>query len=81
MGGMVMKKRWITVLTIVGLIVLIINLLTVNQTWIRAESAWKQILQLKINHPAGAVGFINGTNGVTVGNFGECHYTTDGGET
>ncbi len=42
---------------------------------------WQVILDLEVTHSLVVAEFLNDTFAITVGTFGEVHYTTDGGET
>lgn len=46
-----------------------------------AESGWKVVKEVSINHKANKIAFYNLDYGITVGYNGEIHYTTDQGET
>ncbi|NLK87559.1 MAG: hypothetical protein GX279_08725 [Clostridiaceae bacterium] len=46
-----------------------------------SESSWSIVLDTEISHPTNMAGFLNESFVITVGPYGEIHYSVDGGQT
>lgn len=72
-----MMKKHIFIL--LSLFILIFGLIAVQAE--EKSGSWKEVLQLVVKHPSNLAGFLNETQGITVGYAGEIHYTKDAGKT